>query len=196
MSRSMYSYIAEAWKTPRKGDIHELNKERLIRWRRETTVQKVERPTRLDRARALGYKAKQGIVVVRTRVRRGGLRKHKIRGGRRAKRKGIKKITMGKSLQRIAEERTSKKYPNMEVLNSYWVGADGKAKYFEVILIDPHHPVILSDKNLKWIANGKMKRRAQRGLTSAGKKGRGLRNKGKGAEKIRPSIRANKRRGK
>jgi len=32
-----------------------------------------------------------------------------------------------------------------------------------------------------------------RGLTSAGRKSRGLRGKGKGFEKIRPSLRANKR---
>ena len=196
MSKSMYKYIAELWKRPGTGDMADLKKERLFQWRREKTVEKIERPTRLDRARALGYKAKQGIVVVRTRVRRGGLRKHKIRGGRRAKRKGITKITMGKSLQRIAEERTGKKYPNMEVLNSYWVGADGRSKYFEVILVDPHHPVIKSDKNLNWLTSSKHKGRANRGLTSAGKRGRGLQHKGKGAEKMRPSIRANKRRGK
>ena len=35
-----------------------------------------------------------------------------------------------------------------------------------------------------------------RGKTSAGQKGRGLMYKGRGAEKIRPSIRANKTRGK
>jgi len=35
-----------------------------------------------------------------------------------------------------------------------------------------------------------------RGKTSAGQKGRGLMYKGKGAEKVRPSLRANKNRGK
>ena len=190
MAKSMYKYIGELWKKPKSGDMRELKKERLIKWRREKTIERVEKPTRLDRARSLGYKAKQGIIIARTRVRRGGLRKPAIRGGRRAKRKGIKKITMGKSLQRIAEERTGKKYPNMEVLNSYWVGSDGKSKYFEVILVDTSHPVIRSDKNLKWLCTGKHKDRANRGLTSAGNKGRGLRHKGKGAEKARPSVRS------
>ena len=46
---------------------------------------------------------------------------------------GIKKITMAKSIQRIAEERVSRRYPNLEVLNSYWVGEDGKNKFYEVI---------------------------------------------------------------
>jgi large subunit ribosomal protein L15e len=35
-----------------------------------------------------------------------------------------------------------------------------------------------------------------RGKTSAGKRGRGLHNKGKGAEKLRPSLAANQNRGK
>jgi large subunit ribosomal protein L15e len=123
-------------------------------------------------------------------VRRGGLRKRAIRGGRRPKRKGIKKYTPAKSIQRIAEERVAKHYPNMEVLNSYWVGEDGKYKYYEVILVDTAHPAIKNDKNISWICSSKHKGRVYRGLTSAGKKGRGLLWKGKGAEKLRPSRRA------
>jgi len=196
MSKSMYKYMKEQRNDPKNIIFKMLQKERLIKWRRENTIQKVERPTRLDRARALGYKAKQGIVVVRAKVRRGGLRKPTIKAGRKPKRKGIKKITMAKSIQRIAEERTSRKYPNMEVLNSYFVVADGKHKYYEVILVDPHHPGIKADKDLNWLCSGKHKGRASRGLTSAGKKGRGQRHKGKGAEKMRPSLGANKNRGK
>jgi large subunit ribosomal protein L15e len=116
---------------------------------------------------------------------------------RKPSKAGIKKITMAKSIQRMAEERTNKRYPNLEVLNSYWVGEDGKNKFFEVIMIDPHHPAIKSDKQLSWIADGNSHRgRAERGLTSAGKRGRGLYNKGKGAEKLRPSLKANKNLGK
>ena len=192
----MYGYIADAWKNPSKSYVKDLQKERMIEWRKSNTVTRIDKPTRLDRARALGYKAKQGYIVVRTKVRRGGLRKHKIRSGRKAKRKGIKKITMAKNIQRIAEERTARHFPNMEVLNSYWVGQDGKKKYYEVILVDPFHPVIQKDPKINWIAKPQHKRRVFRGLTSAGKRGRGLMNKGKGAEKIRPSIRANLGKGK
>ncbi|HEQ79047.1 MAG TPA: 50S ribosomal protein L15e [Euryarchaeota archaeon] len=192
----MYHYIREAWKTPDDTYLKDLKKERLFQWRRESVFIRVERPTRIDRARELGYKAKQGYVVVRTRVRRGGLRKPTIRAGRRAKRKGISKITMGKSIRRIAEERTAKHYPNMEVLNSYWVGQDGRHKFYEVILVDPHHPVIKADSKINWICNPANRGRAFRGLTSAGKKGRGLRNKGIGSEKHRPSIRAHQNKGK
>lgn len=195
-TRNMYQFVRDAWKDPDSDYMKELQWRRMTKWRRGPTFQRVERPTRIDRARALGYRAKQGYVVVRARVRRGGLRKQTIRGGRRAKRKGIKKITMAKNIQRIAEERTAKRYPNLEVLNSYWVGQDGKHKYYEVILVDPHHPVIKNDPRISWICRGASKSRVNRGLTSAGKRGRGLRKKGKGSEKIRPSIRAHDHKGK
>lgn len=195
-SRSMYHFVGEAWKDPSSGDMKAIMWQRLVDWRKEGSFVRVDRPTRLDRARALGYKAKQGIVIVRARVRKGGLRKHRIRKGRRPKRKGISKITMKKNIQRIAEERTAKRYPNLEVLASYWVGEDGKTKWYEVILVDPNHPVIKSDPKLNWMCTGKHYHRAVRGLTPAGKRGRGLvRTRGRGAEKVRPSLRSHNRKG-
>ena len=56
---SFYKYIQELWKRP-KDNLGELWRERLIQWRREPSIVRLERPTRIDRARALGYKAKQG----------------------------------------------------------------------------------------------------------------------------------------
>jgi len=195
-SKNMYHFIGEAWKNPDSDEMSDLMWQRLIDWRKEGTFVRVERPLRLDRARALGYKAKPGFVIVRAKVRRGGLRKHRIKKGRRAKRKGILKITMRKSIQRIAEERTSKKYPNCEVLASYWVGQDGRHKWYEVMLVDVNHPVIKSDPKLNWICSPKQSDRANRGLTPAGKKGRGLvRTKGMGVEKNRPSLGAHNRQG-
>jgi len=194
--KNMYHFIAEAWNRPSDTYVKDLQWERLIEWRREENYIKLDHPTRLDRARKLGFKAKQGIIVVRGRVRKGSLRRHQIRKGRRAKRRGINKITMGKSLQRIAEERAAKKYPNMEVLNSYWVGMAGQHEWFEIIMVAPHHPVIKADKTINWICSSKQKKRVYRGLTAAGKAGRGLKWKGKGAEKVRPSIKAHDRTGK
>lgn len=149
----MYRYLKDAWKRPKDSYIKEVMQQRAIVWRREPSSVKIDKPTRLDRARSLGYKAKHGIIVVRTRVRRGGRRKLRPVLGRRQKRMGVKKFTPGKSRQLIAEERTARKYPNMEVLNSYWVWQDGRYKWYEVILVDPNHPAIKSDKDLGWIAN-------------------------------------------
>jgi len=190
MAKSLYSYIADAWKTYRDADHLQLRQQRLFQWRRESVATRVERPTRLDRARALGYKAKQGYVIVRTRVRRGSLRKKRFKMGAKPSGMGVEKITASKSIQRIAEERVSKHYPNLQVLNSYWVGEDGRHKYYEVILVDPHHPVILADPKINWIAHPGNTQRVLRGKTSAGQRGRGLHHKGKGSEKTRPSLRA------
>jgi large subunit ribosomal protein L15e len=194
--KNLYQHVKAAWKNPSESYLKELQHQRMIEYRKGEAFVRIDKPTRIDRARSLGYKAKQGYVMVRTRVRRGGLRKRTIKGGRRAKRKGMTKITMAKNIKRIAEERTAKKYPNLEVLNSYWVGQDGRHKYYEVILVDPHHPVIKSDPKINWICEPAHKGRVYRGLTSAGKKGRGLRHKGKGAEKVRPSIKSHHRKGK
>jgi large subunit ribosomal protein L15e len=121
----------------------------LVEWRRQPTVTRVEKPTRLDRARRLGYKAKVGIIVVRVRVRRGGLRKPRPRSGRRPKRMGVYGFTPLKSLRQIAIERALRKYPNLWALGAYWVGEDGHYKWFEVVLVDPHHPAVQVDKELQ-----------------------------------------------
>ncbi len=191
---SMYKYVRLFWRKRNSEEFKELMKSRLIKWRKEPSITRIERPTRIDRARSLGYKAKQGFVVVRVKIRRGSRRKSRPNRGRRSKRMGTTKITAGKSLRWIAEERAARKYTNLEVLNSYWVGQDGRHKWFEVILVDPVHPQIIKDKNIGWINRSVHRRRVFRGLTSAGKKSRGLRKRGYGAEKARPSVRANKRR--
>jgi len=188
-----YKYVAKAWKKPEASFVNELMRQRAIEWRKQPTILSIERPTRLDRARKLGYKAKQGFVVARVRVRRGGLRKIRPKAGRRPKRMGVTKYKPAKSMRLIAEERAARKFPNLEVLNSYWVWEDGRFKWFEVIMVDPSHPAIKSDKDVNWICEDVHRGRALRGLTSAGKEVRGLRHKGHGAEKVRPSR---KRRGK
>jgi large subunit ribosomal protein L15e len=189
-----YKYIAEAWAKPEKSFVHALMRQRLIEWRKQSVISRIERPTRIDKARKLGYKAKQGFVVVRTRVRRGGMRKVRPRSGRRPKRMGVKKFKLAKSLRLIAEERTARKFPNLEVLNSYWVGEDGRSKWFEIILVDTNHPSIKADKDINWICQKQNYRRVFRSLTGAGKKVRGLKGKGTGSEKVRPSRKAVERR--
>ncbi len=191
--QSVYSVVRNAWKDLKKSEIYNLHKDRMISWRNGSSVERVEHPTRVDRARSLGYRAKGGFIIVRARVRRGGRNKPKIMGGRRPRRMGYNKLTPKKSIQWIAEERAADKYPNMEVLNSYYVGEDGLYKYYEVILVDRDHPEILADPKISWIAEPQNRGRVYRGLTSAGYKGRGLRTGRTGSAKSRPSIRANGR---
>lgn len=176
-------------------DYKRILRDKLIEWRRSpNSIVRLEKPSNIARARRLGYKAKQGVFVVRVRIRKGSGAHRRPTAARRPKRMAVNKLTRSKSIQRIAEERASKKYPNCEVLNSYFVGQDGKRKYFEVILVDRDHPAVLADKHLSGIAL--KKGRAERGLTSAGKRGRGMHKKGIGTEKVRPSRRAKGRQSK
>ena len=186
-----YQSLRKLWKQP-KQNLGDTWQKRLIELRTQGVTIKIKNPTRLDRARSLGYRAKEGIIIFRQRVARGG-KKRPIskRRGRRPKRYG-QKLVLSKSYQSIAEERVAKKHRNLEVLNSYYVAKDGKYYWYEVIMVDWAHPSVRKDKNLKWVVD--QPGRVFRGLTSSGKKSRGLRHKGKGAEKLRPSRKANIRR--
>jgi len=67
---------------------------------------------------------------------------------------------------------------------------DSTYKYFEIILVDVAHKAIKTDPRINWLCNPVHKHRELRGLTSAGKKFRGLRGKGHTHHKNRPSRRA------
>ncbi|KAL3903964.1 MAG: hypothetical protein SGPRY_011466, partial [Prymnesium sp.] len=89
-----------------------------------------------------------------------------------------------------AEERAGRACGGLRVLNSYWVAQDDMYKYYEVVMVDPHHKAIRTDPRINWLCNPVHKHRELRGLTSAGRQGRGLRTRNHGATKLRPSRRA------
>lgn len=190
MVKGLYKHLSEAWKNVDR----ETMQSRLIQWRSGEAVVKLEKPSRLDRARMLGYKAKKGVVVVRVRLLRGGRKRPRHTHGRMPRKQYVRKI-LKMSYQWVAELRASKKYPNLEVLNSYYTGQDGKFFFYEVILLDPERPEITNDRVFNWVSNGTHSGRVERGMTSAAKKSRGLSTKSHGL-KVRPSARAWNRRGK
>jgi large subunit ribosomal protein L15e len=191
MAKGLYGHLQQVWKKPDK----ELNRERMIAWRKSNSLVKVEKPLRLDRARNLGYKAKKGIIVIRVRIGRGGRKRERARvKGRKSTKMHIRK-TLKMNYKWVAEIRAARKFKNLEVLNSYWIGQDGKYYFFEVIMLDPAKVEIQKDRDLNWVSFGKNKKRAERALTSAAKKSRGLRSKSP-KRKVRPSLRARDRRGK
>lgn len=165
-----------------------IQRERLLKFRKEPTNKRIKRPTRLARARSLGYKAKEGFVIVRQKVKRGGRQNKKLKAGRKSSNTGRTK-NLNKNYQTVAEQRSKERYPNLEVLNSYEVLKDGKHIWFEVILIDRMHPNINKDENLSNLA--RKAGRVERGLTSSSRKSRGLRKKGRGSEKTRLSGKKN-----
>lgn len=190
MAHGFYHYIREAWKKP---DAKTL-RDRMIEWRKSERFVRVDKPLRLDRARALGYKDKKGFTVVRVRLLRGGHKRTRPNKGRRGKRMHTRK-NLKMNYKFIAEQRVARKYPNLEVLNSYEIGKDGKNYFFEVILVDSKRPEIKNDSSISWAGKSGNRGRVFRGLTSSGKKSRGLRNKGPNL-KVRPSARARKHQGK
>lgn len=136
----LHKYLVQTWNLREKNDLERYMRTLAVKWRREPTVHRIEYPTRLDRARAVGYKAKQGYVVVRVRIRKGGARKPRPRSGRRQKALGVTRYTRAMSLKNIAELRAKKRFPNLRVLNSYYVWEDGVHHWFETIMRDPHNP--------------------------------------------------------
>ena len=124
-------------------------RQRAILWRKQNAVTRIEKPSRLLRARRLGYKAKEGIIVIRMRVGTGGMRKQRPRGGRRPKHLGVTRIKADDSMKQVAERRVLEHYPNMKLLGSYYLYKDGKYYWYEVILADPSHPRIIKDKELR-----------------------------------------------
>ena len=144
----LYAKLEELWRE-KPEELRSLIKQRMIKWRRQPSVVRVEKPLRLDRARKIGYKAKQGFVVLRVRVRRGGFQKPRPRAGRRPKALGVVKHKVNVTTKEEAIHKAQKKYPNLYPIGAYWIAEDGLYKWYEVIMVDPYHPSILSDKELR-----------------------------------------------
>ena len=124
-------------------------RDRIVTWRKQDAVTRIEKPSRILRARRLGYKAKQGIIVVRMRVGTGGMRRKRPTGGRRPKHLGVTRIKAAVNMKQVAERRVLGRYPNMALLGSYFIYKDGMHYWYEVILADRSHPRITKDKELR-----------------------------------------------
>ena len=138
----------KVWLKMWKENSTELRAKAVI-WRKQNAVTSVDKPSRITRARRLGYKAKQGIAFVRMRVGTGGMRRQRPRGGRRPKHLGVTRIKAAVSMKQVAERRVLERYPNMKLLGSYFLYKDGMHYWFEIILADPSHPSIIKDKELR-----------------------------------------------
>ncbi|HUI00256.1 MAG TPA: 50S ribosomal protein L15e [Nitrososphaerales archaeon] len=140
----MYSQIGETWQKvfkDKSGDILQ----RAVALRRGPTMERLDRPSRLDKARMLGYKAKEGVVVVRIRVAAGGMRRPRPVSGRRPKHMGVLRMKSDESVQRVAERRVKERHANLKLIGSYLLWVDGKHRWFECVLVDPNHPAIKKD---------------------------------------------------
>merc|ERR1712093_787957 len=148
-----FKYLTELHKRKQSDVLRFLLRVRCWEYRQLAVLHRASRPSRPDKARRLGYKAKQGFVVYRIRVRRGN-RKRPVPGGitsGKPKNQGVGGLKFNRNLRSVAEERAGKVCGNLRVLNSYWINQDATFKYFEVILVDPSHNAIRNDHRMQWI---------------------------------------------
>ncbi|XP_041366474.1 60S ribosomal protein L15-like [Gigantopelta aegis] len=171
-----YKYMQEIYRKKQSDVLRFLLRIRCWQYRQLSAIHRAPRPTRPDKARRLGYKAKQGYVIYRVRVRRGGRKRPVPKGCTYGKPKthGVNQLKFQRSHRSVAEERVGRRCGGLRVLNSYWVGQDSTYKFYEVILVDPFHKAIRSNPEANWICKAVHKHRELRGLTSAGKSSRGL----------------------
>jgi len=171
-----YKYMQELYRKKQSDVMRYLLRIRVWQYRQMTRFHRAPRPSRPDKARRLGYRAKQGYAIFRVRVRRGGRKRPVPKGATYGKPKshGVNKLKPKRCLQSIAEERVGRRCGGLRVLNSYWVGQDAVYKFFEVITVDPSHKGIRTDAKVNWVCDPVHKHRELRGKTSAGRKSRGL----------------------
>jgi large subunit ribosomal protein L15e len=162
----LYAKLNELWRT-RPPTLEASLRERRVKWRREPSVVRVDKPLRIDRARSLGYKDKQGFVTLRVRVRRGGFSRPRPNSGRRPRALGTVLHKVSVTMLEEAINRCKKKFPNLHPLGGYPLTSDSIYKWFEVILVDPYHPSIRSDPELRIPAP--IERRVERHLSKRAK---------------------------
>merc|ERR1711907_161913 len=135
-----YKYLRELWNRKQSDVLRFCQRIRAWEFRQLPTIHRASRPTRPDKARRLGYKAKQGYCIYRARVRRGG-RKRPVHKGQvygKPRNAGINHLKARRSLRSVAEERVA-------------------------------HKCIRRDPRINWICAPVMKHHELRGITSAGR---------------------------
>lgn len=100
-----YKYVQELWRKKQSDLLRFLLRIRCWQYRQLTKIHRAPRPTRPEKARRLGYRAKQGYVIYRVRVRRGG-RKRKCRKGAtygKPTNQGVNQLKFQRSHRAVAE---------------------------------------------------------------------------------------------
>ena len=166
-----YKYIQEQWRKKQSDVMRFLLRVRCWQYCQLSAVHGAPCPTWRDKARQLGYKAKQGYIIYRIHVHHGGRKCLVPKGATYGKpvHHGVNQLKFARSLQSIAEERVGHNCGALRVLNSYWVGEDSTYRFFEVVLIDPFYEVIRRNPDTQSITKPVHKQREMCGLTSAAK---------------------------
>jgi ribosomal protein L15E len=97
---------------------------------------RVKHPINLRAARRIGYKNKLGYFVFHIKVKKGSKVTTPVNARRRSKSYAPRK-TLKISNRRIAENRISRQYKSLELLNSYKICEKTRYNYYQAILYDP-----------------------------------------------------------
>merc|ERR1712178_333027 len=99
--------VEEMWRKKQSDVMRFLARLRTWEFRQLPAVHRCSRPTRPDKARKVGYKAKQGYLVYRVRVKRGDRKKRVAKGIVYGKpvNQGVNKWKKTRNLRSVAEER-------------------------------------------------------------------------------------------
>ena len=129
-----YKFLEELYKKKQSDVLRFILRVRCWQFRQLAAIHRAPRPTRPDKARRLGYKAKQGYVIYRVRVKRGGRKRPVVKGQTYGKPKthGVNALKNQRSHRAIAEERVGRKCGGLRVLNSYWVAQDSTYKFLRL----------------------------------------------------------------
>lgn len=133
-----YRYIRESFQKAF-SERTQSYRQRLALWRKQPVVQRVEGPTNPTSAHRLGYRARPDYVIARVRTKRGRRARRKARQGRKPG-KTRKFVEPSAGWRRIAEARAQHKFRNLRVIGSYFIGEDGSAQYYEVVMRNPSWP--------------------------------------------------------
>merc|ERR1712093_442371 len=106
-----YKYIEELWRKKKSDVLSYLLRVRCWEYRQLPSIVRLVKPTRIDKARRMGYKAKQGLVIYRVRVRRGNRRNPVPKGIVHGKpsSQGVTQIKASRNLRVVAEGRVGRK---------------------------------------------------------------------------------------
>ena len=126
-------YVEEIQKKKQSDVLRFLLRVRCWEYRSLNVIHRASRPSRPDKARRLGYKAKQGYVIYRIRVRRGNRKKPVAKGATYGKptNQGVNQLKYQRSLRSTAEERVGRRCANLRVLS----GSSPPAQYRNRLLI-------------------------------------------------------------
>ena len=72
--------LEELWRKKQSDVMRFLNRLRTWEYRQLPAIHRCSRPSRPDKARKVGYKAKQGILIYRVRIKRGDRKKRVAKG--------------------------------------------------------------------------------------------------------------------